>query len=84
MCVREQRLGTKHVLGEYFAGRGENRAVTATGNERRAHLALERREMLGHRGLTDVELLGGGGQGAAARDRRERPDLRLEVHHCKL
>ena len=63
--VCEQGLGAKHVVRQELAGRGQRRAAPAALDQLRAELGLERRDMLGNRGLADEELLSRSGERAS-------------------
>ena len=58
------------VLDEQRAGRGQLRPAARAVDERRADLGLERRQVLGDRGLGEVERGGGAGQRAVRRRSR--------------
>ena len=82
--VGEQRLGSEYVVGEHVSGRSERGAVAPARHEALPELSFQRGEVLGDRRLADVELLRSLGHGAAARNRRERAESRLDFHACKL
>ncbi len=82
--VREERLGAQHIVRKDLAARRQRRALTATDDKRLTELGLERGEVLRHRRLAHVELIGRAGERAAAGDRRERAEPRLQLHHSKL
>ena len=72
------------VLDQQRAGRGQLRPAARAVDERRADLGLERREVLGDRGLGEVERGGGAGQRAGVGDRDQRAEAPHVVHKCSL
>ena len=72
------------VLDQQRAGRGQLRPAARAVDERRADLGLERGEVLGDRGLGEVERGGGAGQRAVVGDRAQRAQAPDVVHKCSL
>jgi hypothetical protein len=72
------------VLDQQRAGRGQLGAAARAVDERRADLGLERGEVLGDRGLGEVERGGGAGQRAGVGDGDQRAEASHVVHKCSL
>ena len=72
------------VLDQQRAGRGQLRPAARAVDERRADLGLERGEVLGDRGLGEVERGGGAGQRAGVGDRAQRAEASHVVHKWSL
>jgi hypothetical protein len=71
-----QRLQrAERMLGEGLAGAGRDDAATGADEERRAERALQPADLVGDRGLGDVQRLGGGG---------ERPELGRRAEAAQL
>jgi hypothetical protein len=66
---------------QHLAGLRREGALAHALEERQAERALELADLHAHRRLREMELAGGAGEGAVARDRVERPEVdELEVH----
>jgi hypothetical protein len=72
------------VLHQQPAGVGELGAAARAGDERRAHLRLERGQVLRDRGLREREGVGGGGQRTVVGDRAQRAQPPEVVHKRTL
>ena len=83
-CVREQRLGSEHVVGEQSAVLRQLRAAGRPRQQPMAELRFELGDLLRNRRLADVELLGGAGERCAPRDRREGAQSGVQLHAPKV
>ena len=82
--VSEQRLSPQDVVGEHLAGRRQHRATAIPDEELGAELGLEQRDMLRHRWLTDVQIVGRSRERAFASDGGECTKPRLQFHYLRL
>ena len=82
--VGEQRLGAQDVVGKHLARRRQRQRPATADDELLAELGLQRRHVLGDRGLADVQLLGRARERPLPRDRREGPQARLHLHELSL
>jgi hypothetical protein len=82
--IGEQRLGAKHVIGQYLPRRSQRRAAPVSCDQLRPELRLERSDVLGHSRLADVETLGCARERTLAGDCREGSKSRLDIHEQKL
>ena len=78
--VREQSLRPQHVVGEQLTGGSQRRLPPPADDELLAELGFERRDVLRHRRLADVELLRRTGERPLPRDGREGAQTCLDIH----